>query len=179
MSVLLSATFARAEEPAVPPITLFPKGTVVYTAEADYAHSFDLSPARLESGRVGAGYYFFDNFALNAELGGYSVQQPGPDSLISEFDIKLRHHIYNSGRFSLYLDAGGGVAYATAPTPAGGTYYNYTIQTGPGVAWELSDHLFLMGGVRYWHLSNARLEGPVRNPSINAIEGYVGVMFKY
>jgi hypothetical protein len=170
-----SADFALADE-APAPATNFPKGTFALTLEADYGHSFDLSPARFESGLVGVGYYFFDNFALNAEAAGFSMQQPGPDSIITEIDIKLRHHLYNSGKFSLYVDAGGGVSYATARTPAGGTYYNYTIQTGPGVSWQLRDNLFLIGGVRYWHLSNARLKGPEHNPSINAIEGYVGLL---
>ncbi|HET6246736.1 MAG TPA: acyloxyacyl hydrolase [Tepidisphaeraceae bacterium] len=177
-AVLSMAAIARADDSPAPS-TDFPKGTFSLTTEADYGHSFDLSPTRFESGLVGVGYYVWDNFSLNAEAAGFSVQQPGPDSIITEFDLKLRHHLYNSGNFSFFVDAGGGVSYATDRTPFGGTYYNYTIQTGPGVSWKLRQNLFLMGGVRYWHLSNARLEGPTHNPSVNALEGYVGLMFTF
>ena len=36
-----------------------------------------------------------------------------------------------------------------------------------------------MAGVRYFHLSNAHLEGPRRNPSINGLEGFLGVMWTF
>ena len=34
-----------------------------------------------------------------------------------------------------------------------------------------------MGGARYFHLSNAQIDGPLRNPSVNGIEGYFGLMW--
>jgi hypothetical protein len=170
---------AHAADEAAPPATNFPKGTFALTLEADYAHNFNITHARLESGSVGIGYYLQDNFALGVEFAGFAVQQNGPDSIVSEGAIRLRNHLFNSGRFSLYMDVAGGVSYATARTPAAGTNFNFTIQTGPGVMWQLADHVHLMGGVRYWHLSNARLEGPLRNPSINALEAYVGVMMTF
>lgn len=170
--------FARAQSTTAPAAN-FPKGTFALTLEADYAHSFDISPARIEAGSVGVGYYFFDNFSLNLEFAGLAVQQPGPDSVIAEGDLKLRHHLLNAGRFSFYLDAGGGISYATARTPAGGTNFDFTVQTGPGVAFQLYQNVYLTGGVRFWHLSNARIEGSQRNPSINAWEGYAGLMMTF
>jgi hypothetical protein len=47
-----------------------------------------------------------------------------------------------------------------------------------GATYQLRDNLYLFGGARYFHLSNAALEGPERNPSINGIEGYFGVMLR-
>jgi hypothetical protein len=39
--------------------------------------------------------------------------------------------------------------------------------------------MYLMGGVRGTHLSNARSEGEDRNPSLNGVEGYVGLLFAF
>jgi len=36
-----------------------------------------------------------------------------------------------------------------------------------------------IAGVRYFHLSNAKREGADRNPSVNAIQAVVGVMFRF
>ena len=170
-------SIARADEGV--PASSFPRGTFSLSLEADYAHSFDLSRARIESGTVGVGYYLFDNIALDAEVAGFAVQQAGPESTISEMDFRIRHHLINSGKFSFFLDFGAGVSYANTRTPATGTQFNYVLQPGLGATWELRDHVYLMAGARYWHLSNARLEGPLRNPSINANEGYVGVLVTF
>jgi hypothetical protein len=175
--MILISGLARADD-AVHPVTAFARGTFVLTLEADYAHSFQLSRAKIEAGSVGLGYYVFDNFSLNVDFVGYAVEQSGPDSVIAGGDLGLRHHVLTSGPFSLYIDAAGGVCYATARTPAGGTNFNFTVQTGPGVSYRIRENVYLMGGMRYWHLSNGRREGPARNPSINALEGYVGVMIQ-
>lgn len=175
-AVAAFASSARADVP-VAATTLFPRGTFSLTLEADYAHSFDLSRARIESGAIGIGYYLFDNISISAEAAGFAIQQSGPDSALSEFDLRIRQHILNAGKFSLFFEFSAGVSYADARTPGAGTYYNYVLQPGAGVSWQLKDRLFLVGGARYWHLSNARLDGPGRNPSINAIEGYAGLMF--
>jgi hypothetical protein len=47
------------------------------------------------------------------------------------------------------------------------------------VSYELRDGMYFMGGARYWHLSNAKMEGDLRNPSINGVEGYVGLMWTW
>lgn len=157
----------------------FQKGTWALSFTGAYAHSFTESEAKIETGSVGVGYYLFDHVALNLEAAGFSVQQPGPDSAISELDLLIRHHVWVVNRFSLFLDAGGGVSYATAPTPGYGTYYNYLAEAGIGATWRIKDNVHVMGGVRWLHFSNAALKGPEHNPSINATEGYVGLIFTF
>src|SRR5579884_1646646 len=117
---------AAFADPQTKPLSEFSRGSLAFTTEAAYAHYFNGSPARIESGSVGLGYYFLDNISLNLEAAGFSVQQPGPDSVISGLDLLLRHHLFTSGRFSFYIDVGGGVSYATAPTPYYGTYFNFS-----------------------------------------------------
>ena len=173
---LLAATAgAQTSRPA----TDFPRGLWSLTLEGAYAHSFDLSPARIETASMGVGYYFMDNLSLNAEAAGFWVQQSGPDSRIAEINLLLRHHLLNYGRLSILIDVGGGLSYASVPTPPGGTYFNFCLQTGPGVSFRLTDSLHLIGGARYLHFSNAAIEGTIHNPSINVLEGYLGVMYTF
>ena len=74
---------------------------------------------------------------------------------------------------------GGAVSIADTRTPPNGTYYNYMEETGVGSTFQIKDDLHLIGGLRYYHLSNARLEGPVHNPSINGLQGYIGLMLRF
>jgi hypothetical protein len=161
------------------PATDFPRGTWSLTLEGAYAHSFDLSPARIQTVSMGVGYYFMDNLSLNAEAAGFWNQQDGPDASIAEINLLLRHHLFNFDRWSILFDVGGGLSYASVPTPPGGTYFNFCLQTGPGVTFRLTDKLHLIGGARYLHFSNAALKGPEHNPSINALEGYVGLLYTF
>ena len=39
--------------------------------------------------------------------------------------------------------------------------------------------MYLLGGMRYLHFSNAQIDGKERNPSINAAEGYFGLLFTF
>ena len=175
--VLLLATTTLAQ--TTRPATDFPRGTWSATVEGAYAHSFDLSPARIETVSMGVGYYFMDNVSLNAEAAGFWNQQDGPDASIAEINLRLRHHVFNVDRWSFLIDVGGGLSYASVPTPPGGTYFNFCLQTGPGVCYRLTDNLHLIGGARYLHFSNAAIEGRDRNPSINALEGYVGLLYRF
>ncbi|MDB5301335.1 MAG: lipid 3-O-deacylase PagL [Phycisphaerales bacterium] len=161
------------------PEASFPAGTFSLTLDGGYASAFDSSRASVETVSVGVGYYFIDNMAINVELAGYGIQQPGQDATVGGGELLLRHHLLSIDRFSIFADVGGGAWYGTARFPAGGTNFNFSIETGLGATYRLRDDLYLIGGARYLHFSNAHLEGPIRNPSINAIEGYVGVMFTF
>lgn len=158
---------------------LFPQGSWSATAYGSYTHNFSGERAKMGAGTVGIGYYIFDNVALNAELSGYYNDQSGPDDTIFATDLLLRHHALQRGRFSLFLDVGGGLTYADYRSPPGGTYFNFMEETGVGATFQVRPNLHLIGGVRFFHMSNARLEGPARNPSINATQGYVGLMLRF
>jgi opacity protein-like surface antigen len=171
---MISAT-AAAQDPSY-----FPRGTWTATGYGTYIKSFTGQEAKMGSGAVGVGYYLFDNISLNAELSGYYDSQPGPDSRIFSGDLLLRNHLFHSGRFSFFLDGVAGITYADRRTPYPlGTHYNYIVEPGIGLTYQLHDNLHLIGGVRYFHLSNAHLEGPIRNPSINGTQAYVGLMWKF
>ncbi|HZL35433.1 MAG TPA: acyloxyacyl hydrolase [Tepidisphaeraceae bacterium] len=169
---------ARADDQSAP-VTDFRAGTFDVAFDAVYGHSFIGSQSQLESATVGVGYYFVDNISLSAEFSGFSVQQPVRDSIITSGDLLLRNHLYNRGPFSLFIDFGGGLTYATQRVPASGTNFNFELETGVGFTYRLRDNTYLLAGARYLHFSNADMEGQARNPSVNAFEGYVGVMFTF
>jgi len=185
LSAITSNLFAGDLDPQTQPAPLphhtpsFSQGTACFTLTGAYAASNSLSRAQLETGSIGVGYYFLNNIAINLEAAGFWDQQRNLDSHIAETNLLLRHHLFTWDRFSILADVGGGVSYADHPTPRGGTYFNFSVQSGVGLTYRLQDNVHLMTGVRFLHFSNAQIHGKLHNPSINATEGYVGVIFTF
>lgn len=147
-----------------------------------YLNDFGDEDTEMVSGTVGVGYYILDNVSISAEFTAYGVDQRGDDDPVAySGGLLLRHHLFtwNDDRNSFFLDAGFAPIEAEDPVPPGGTTFNYVTRTGLGFTFGLGEDVHLITGARYFHLSNARREGIERNPSINAVEGYVGVMFTF
>lgn len=172
--IVVTAAWARGEEPG-----FFARGTWAATAYGTYVKSFTGQEAKMGSGSFGLGYYVFDNVSITGEFSGYYDSQPGRDAQIYAGDLVLRDHLFHSGRFSFFGDALAGISYAYKRVPPGGTYYNYNLALGVGATFQIYENLHLIGGARYFHISNAHLEGPIHNPSINAAQAYVGLMWKF
>ena len=156
----------------------YPRGLRVMTIYGGFAGQPTGERENLGFCNVGLNYYFCDNWGFGFEASGMGVSQDENNAAAGGADIILRTHVWNHERFSLYGDFSAGVLEADHRIPPGGTDFNFTIRTGLGSAFRLTESTSLMMGVRYLHLSNARQEGPSRNPSLNAIEGYFGVMFR-
>ncbi len=112
------------------------------------------------------------------EFKGLEGLQPERDVTSFGGNFILRTHLIVRQNWSIYADVLPGVLESSHRIPPSGTDFNFTIETGFGFTTHLWDRTDLLAGVRYLHLSNARLEGSDRNPSLNAIEGYVGLLFK-
>jgi hypothetical protein len=50
---------------------------------------------------------------------------------------------------------------------------------GLGATVPIADKLDFIGGVRFFHLSNANMHGRDENPAINGVQGYVGLMWRW
>jgi hypothetical protein len=182
----LAAPAALADEPPSPaPSTApaagreeFGKGTESLSLYGAYVHDYQHG-GDFGLGSVGYGYYVADRFAVGAEIRGFGISQDGPDAVAVEGNLFIRHHLIVSDPWSLYLDGAVGVFYADHEVPTGGTHFNFMEDTGLGATYRLDDGVYLMGGVRYLHISNARIDGADRNPAINGLEGYFGVMFTF
>lgn len=174
-----SAACAGAAPAEDGPDTDFPQGTWTFQLYSGYLN--DLGSQDTEGGflSTGVSYYLWDNVSLGAEVTGYGIGQPGDDAAAGAAGIVLRHHLVNAGPSSFFVDVAFAPFEATDRVPEGGTRFNFVTQTGVGVAHEVSGGWNLLLGVRFIHVSNAGIETQDRNPSVNGISAYAGVMFRF
>ena len=191
---LALVTFAASPEPVGPvnepvdepvdgPVKtyLYPEGTRMLTTEFKYAFGWS-DEQDIPTLALGADYFVIDNLSLGVELQGLAVFQEGVgtgDTGVVALEARLRHHLvtWDDGLAdrpgSFFLSAGGGPSYAHDPVPAGGSHFNFVSHAGVGLTQRLGDNRLLLGGLDYWHLSNANLpDGD--NPSINGVQAFVG-----
>lgn len=165
---------------AVPTHAGFParRDTVVTT---EVAYVAGLGPTAIPSTLVGGHYFVSDSVSLGGMVSAAGVWQPGDDTDAAMFGLAgvLRHHLARFERATVFADVAFGPVQATRRVPGEGTHFNFITRTGPGATLQLNDRLHLMLAVRYWHLSNARIEGRERNPSLNGAEVAVGLMWRW
>lgn len=155
----------------------FPQGAFTLQASAAYAKGLEARQESIPSASFGFNYFVWDNFSLGAEIQGLRAIQDGDDAWAGEIGFMLHHHLIRFGGCSIFADFNFGPVWSTEQVPADGTQFNFITRIGAGATARLTDDMHLMFGVRYFHLSNARIEGVERNPNINGIEGYVGLMW--
>lgn len=170
--LLSSATFARADEPA------FPKERFTLTINATYMEGLGTPDADLAGMSVGVNYYFIDNLSVGMELAGLHADQAGDDGYGGYFSLGLRHHLLDFYGTTLYADIMSGPVEWSRRVPEGGTHFNFITRTGLGLTHSLNENVDLAGGVRYFHLSNARIAGHDRNPGVDGIEFYIGLIWR-
>ena len=172
LALVLTAFSSLAAQDAA-----FPKGAWDLEISGSYTTPIRFSDDRFTSMTVAGGYYIVDNLSLGGELQAYYADQPDSDALIGGLGLLLRYHFLSFDRFSVFLDGGGSVTYASRDVPEFGTNFNYTGKVGLGLSCELRDNLHLITGVRYFHLSNANLHGRDQNPSYDGIQFHLGLMW--
>ena len=155
----------------------FPKGTWDLELSGSYVQPIRFSDDRFYNVTLGGGYYLADNFSLSGELQGYYVDQPFDDAIVGGLGVLVRWHVIRFDRFTIFADGGGGVTYADPEVPNFGTHFNFTGKVGPGLSYELSDQTHLLGGVRYFHLSNGNIHGRDQNPSYDGVQFWLGMMW--
>lgn len=169
---LLSGVVSAADVP------LFPKGQLTLQAYAGYAYGMGDRHEDIPSANMGVNYYLADNFSLGLEVAGLYVVQPGDDASAIGLSAVMRHHLIAGRATSLFADVLFGPVEASSDVPAGGTRFSFITRAGLGVTHRLDERIDLLGGVRYFHLSNAQIEGDDRNPSINGVEIYIGILWR-
>ncbi len=124
--------------------------------------------------------FIAENVEINLEIGGWYFNQPGDNAGGVNPALVFRWHFYNEGRWSVYADAGIGLLASTSDVPEGGTSVNLTPRAGLGFTRELTgDGLRMHAGVRWHHISNARINGDDENPSRDLPMLYVGVSWPF
>jgi predicted porin len=174
-----SAQTLPAEEEA--PASMFEKGTRTFELHGGMYDEIFESDEDLGIGAIGAGYYFADRHCFRVELTGWDLNAKGgnPDTTAVGGNLGLRFHFLEYERFTLFAEGVLGFYYADRKFPPGGTHFNFTQQGGLGATYRLHDNVHLYGAARYVHASNARIHGDDENPSVDALGGYVGVLFTF
>lgn len=114
-------------------------------------------------------------FAL--EAGGWYYNQPGDNTGGISGVFLFRWHFVNTGDWTLYADAGIGLLGAFDEVPDGGTSFNFQPRAGVGVTRRIADDdTRLQVGLRWHHISNARIQGDEDNPSRDAPMLYAGIV---
>lgn len=126
---------------------------------------------------VGLYYDLNKSFAVGLELGGMHVWQDDDTNTVVG-NLFLKNYLFEANDTRFFIDFGGGIFRAGERVPEQGTHFNTTIQVGFGFEHPFNEDVSLIGGLRYYHLSNARRRGPDRNPSLNGPGIYVGLLFR-
>jgi hypothetical protein len=172
------------------------------TSDATDATSLKLAPAYGTEGSewLWAGYGIADNFEdsvdqyiyfawstflaqdveVALEAGGWYFNQPGDNEGGLSGSILFRWHFIHHETWTVYAMGGIGVLGATGEVPDGGTSFDLLPRLGVGVTKQLTDEgLRLDVGLRWHHISNARIAGDDDNPSRDSAMLYVGLIFPF
>lgn len=152
-----------------------------WDCEVSGAHMAPVRSTRdyFDSGSTALGYFIADSFSVNAAVVGYSVDQPDHGAFAAGFDLYARFYFLTLDRFTFYIDAGAGAFIGDKAVPERGTHFNFTPRGGLGMGYRLTENLYLLAGIRYWHLSNAGIRGDDHNPSFDGLQYYGSVMFTF
>ena len=90
--------------------------------------------------------------------------------------MMFRWHFYRIERFSIYLEGGAGFQQATTEFPSD-SHFTFRPQAGMGATLRIDEKIFLMGGARWLHISNAGTSD-INEPWDGAMV-YLGLMFSF
>ena len=149
-----------------------------WTVGANLSYGFNGST---DSGLYGSYSYFIaKDVEFAGELALWYFNQPGDNAEGASASMIFRWHFIDTGPWTVYVDAGIGVLGATNSVPEGGTSFDFMPRAGVGFTRLLSDDgLRLQVGLRWFHVSNARILGDENNPAIDQALVYAGIIFPF
>ncbi|MBX3376596.1 MAG: acyloxyacyl hydrolase [Phycisphaeraceae bacterium] len=153
------------------------KGTEWWTFGGGIAD--DLSESTDYNLRVAWSHFVATDVEFSLEANGWYFDQKGTNTFGINPAFVFRWHFYNEGDWTIYGDVGIGFLLTTDDTPDKGTSFNFTPRIGAGVTYRVSEDVRLQFGLRWHHISNARLEGDSENPARDGVLLYAGVMIPF
>jgi hypothetical protein len=177
----LSALPARAQ-PAPAPVDPFAARAWHFETEAIAAleaWNYNISHEELYGLSEGLTYGLKDGLMLRANQRFTYVSQRGEDAVLLGLTIGVRGRVYRRGRLTAFLQGDLGISYTAVATPPRGTRFNYQAVGGGGFLIGLRPRLHLVTTLQVFHLSNASLKGPSRNPDIEAIGPGIGLLIGF
>lgn len=132
------------------------------------------------NGSIAWNYFLVQDFEFSLEGAGWYFNQPGEDQGGGSASIAFRWHFVNRKSWSLFAEAGIGLLGAGGEVPTGGTSFNFLPRAGVGFTYQLTDSgVRFQGGVRWHHISNARINGDSNNPSRDGVMVFAGIMLPF
>ncbi len=110
---------------------------------------------------IGFGYFFQDSLSVNIDILGARIRSGIDDNGIAAgLDILFRKHFYKShdNLWSIYFDTGGGLQQQSTDF-SGSRHFNFRLMGGFGGTLKILNHIRIISGVRYLHISDAGIKG--------------------
>jgi hypothetical protein len=165
------------------PRGLFEKGSIgVEAGGAALGEAWNLNDRRewLADGSLGVWWAFARRATLVVEFHVTRVfQDSSRDASVNGLVPLVRWRLADTRAGSLFVELGPGISWSDTRVPPRGTQFNYLIQGGAGFVRRLGQQTQAVIGARWLHLSNASREGRSRNPDIEALGGYAGVVLAF
>ena len=142
--------------------------------------SRDPSLGRIYLTQFSVDHYLWNDIALRAGfIFAYADARRNDDGVYGGPELGLRWHFLQHDRFSLHLDGSVAAVFHEHPLTENSLRFNFDLQAGLGAMYQLSDDLLLQGGVRWHHLSNARIRGKSRNLGYDGPMLYLGFLHAF
>ncbi len=139
------------------------------------AWNYNTSHEELYGLLQGVTYGLSNGLVLTARQRLYYVSQRANDTRVLGLTAGLRVRVYQQGRASGFVQVDVGVSDSPIAVPQRGTRFNYLALGGAGLTVRLTPRVRMVATLELVHLSNASLEGPDRNPDIEAIGPSIGL----
>jgi hypothetical protein len=176
------ATPARAQV-ASAPAHPFQAGTSTFELNGAFlleSWNKNLSTEQIRGGTIGRGHVWKEGLLAMLEITLARVADgQANDAFFIGFSGGVRWRVVERGGMAGFIEAGVGISSASARVPGRGSYFNYMALGGGGVTVRLASRWHGVTGVRVLHLSNAGIFGEHRNPDIEAIGGYAGLLVTF
>lgn len=176
----------RAEPPAAEPASAPSSGAPFGAADTRWwsigtGVAFDFEDGTSFNVHGSASYFVAENIEAVGEVGAWYYSQPGEDAFGINPAFVIRWHFINKGSWTAFADIGIGMLLVSSDVPAdNGTSFNFTPRAGIGLTYALDDAgTRLQLGLRWAHVSNARITGHDDNFGVDAAMPYVGIVFPF
>jgi hypothetical protein len=128
---------------------------------------------------TGFTYGVRDGLMFIAATPMFNVTQRTSNAALIAITGGIRKRIARIRQAAGFVELAVGVSRAEGYVPPRGTQFNYVFQPGLGMTMPLGDHVHLVAGLRWLHLSNNSLAGRNRNPDIEAIGLNAGILLPF
>jgi len=128
---------------------------------------------------IGYGYFFLDDVSVNIDIMGAYIRSGIDDNgAAAGLDVILRDHLLqgHADRWSLYLELGAGLQQQSVKF-AGSRKFNFRVLGGGGATFRVAENLRLLAGIRYFHVSDAGIEGG--GGGFDGLQFSSGIMFPF